>query len=53
METRQTKIYEQPAMDVVELELRVPLLVDSEIGTGGSGIGDWTPGEGGEGEIES
>ena len=32
METRQTKIYEQPAMDVVELETCLPLCV--------SGYGD-------------
>ena len=36
MKTRQAKIYEQPAMDVVELELRMPLCV--------SGYGD-TSGE--------
>ena len=34
MKTRQTKPYEQPAMDVVELEMRVPLCV--------SGYGDTT-----------
>ena len=29
MKTRQTKPYEQPAMDVVELETRVPLLANT------------------------
>ena len=48
MKTRQTKPYEQPAMDVVELEMRVPLLsgsggaLNDGYGTGvGDGSGGW------------
>ena len=37
MKTRQTKPYSQPAMDVVELETRVPLLAN----TGGADLGGY------------
>ena len=41
MKTRQTKPYEQPAMDVVELETRVPLLANTAQNDGyGTGIGE-------------
>ena len=48
MKTKQTKPYEQPAMDVVELELCTPLLsgsggaLNDGYGTGvGEGSGGW------------
>ena len=48
MKTRQTKPYEQPAMDVVELETRVPLLANTggaDIGGYGDAVDDgWTQG---------
>ncbi|MBQ4387209.1 MAG: hypothetical protein II822_06375 [Prevotella sp.] len=41
METRQTKPYSQPAMDVVELETRVPLLANTAQNNGyGTGVGE-------------
>ena len=39
MKTRQTKPYEQPAMDVVELETRVPLLANTGGGAQIDGYG--------------
>ena len=51
MNTNQNKPYEQPAMDVVELETRVPLLAESEIVVDGI-VAPWGDGDGDSGDME-
>ncbi|MBQ4387159.1 MAG: hypothetical protein II822_06120 [Prevotella sp.] len=53
MNTKQTKPYEQPAMDVVQLDIHDCLLVGTPVDGGSGGIDPWTPGDGGSGQVEA